>query len=39
VALFLLYWLAGDLKVLVTGRLGVLRDQYRMLILGKGIRR
>jgi hypothetical protein len=39
VALFLLYWLAGDLKLLVTGRLGVLRDQYRMLILGKGIRR
>jgi GT2 family glycosyltransferase len=38
VALFLLYWLAGDLKLLVTGRLGVLRNQYRMLILRKGIR-
>jgi N-acetylglucosaminyl-diphospho-decaprenol L-rhamnosyltransferase len=36
--LFLLYWLGGDVKLLLTGRAAVVWNQYRMLLFGRGIR-
>jgi GT2 family glycosyltransferase len=38
VLLFLCYWLAGDMKLLLTGRVAVVWNQYRMLLFRKGIK-
>jgi len=38
VLLFMLYWLAGDAKLLLTGRGAVVWHEYRMLLLGKGVK-
>jgi len=38
VLLFVLYWLAGDAKLLLTGRAAVVWSEYRMLLFGTGIR-